>query len=633
MNKILSNTAIDFLTITAFLRGLTPDPIMRMSEWADAHRFLPPESARPGKFSMAVTPYNREISDRLSSSDPAQKIVFKKSSQVGATETGNNWLGYTIDMVPAPMLYVMPTDMMMKDTSKNRIQKMIDSTPRLAAKVSSSKGKDSKNTLLYKEFEGGFVKMVGANSPVGLASTAVKLVYMDEIDRYPLNVSGEGSALSLAETRTISYGATKKLFLTSTPTMEGVSAIDAEFQNTGQRYYHVPCPFCSAKQILKFDQLRYTMKGKSCIAAQYECTACKAAIPERYKTSMLEQGEWIASHPELENGFIYGYHINALYSPYGMYSWANMAEEYEKAQGDAPKMIAFVNTKMGECYKEKEGIKPDHEKLYTQANLDTNPCKANIAMASVVFLTCGVDVQADRLELEIVGWMPNRQSQQIDYRVIPGDTDGEDVWNELAELLKTYWKREDDYTLPIRMMAVDSGFNTKKVYGFVNKYPASQVVPVKGRDTLETMFSAPRSVDFTRMGKKIGTKKLYNVGISVIKGEVYGFLKQQINTETGEVPPGYCWFPKRHLEYFKGLTAEELSIIVNKKGHSTYQWVKKEDRNEPLDCRVYARAAAAIIGMDRWDDARWQREFLTHAIPPVLVTTKKVVRKKSDFWK
>lgn len=630
---IEQNNDIDFVTIAAFLRGLQPDPLMTVSEWADNYRFLPSESARPGKFNMNVTPYMREIANRLSPSDPAVRIIFIKSSQVGATETGNNWLGAIMHLYPAPMLYVMPTDMMMKDTSKNRIQKMIDNTPILQDKISVSRGKDSKNTILYKEFEGGFVKMVGANSPVGLSSTPVKFVYMDEIDRYPLNVSGEGSALSLAETRTLTYGGTKKIFLTSTPTIDGISAIDAEYKNTSQRHYHIPCPHCNHMQVLVFEQLRYTITGKHCTNAEYQCISCKNMIQERYKTSFMEKGQWIPENADYESIYSYGYHINALYSPYGMYSWMNMAEEYEKAKNDPPKMIAFMNTKLGETYKPKEGIRPSWESLYERSQQVDNICQTNVVMSNVVFITAGVDVQPDRLEVEIVGWMKNKESQSIDYRIIPGDTDGQDVWNELAELIKTQWKRSDDYTLPLRMMAVDSGFNTKRVYEFTNKYPAREVVPIKGRDSLDTMFSAPRTVEFTRSGKKIGTNKLYNLGVSIIKGEIYGFLKQKIDEETGEIPRGYCWFPKRNVDYFKGLTVEELCLVVNKKGAAVYQWQKKpKDRNEPLDCRVYARAAAAIVGADGWTDERWDKEFLLGAVSPIKTPVKKPERKKSKFW-
>ena len=31
----------------------------------------------------------------------------------------------------------------------------------------------------------------------------------------------------------------------------------------------------------------------------------------------------------------------------------------------------------------------------------------------------------------------------------------------------------------------------------------------------------------------------------------------------------------------------------------------QRERNEALDCRVYARAAAWILGADRWSEAQW----------------------------
>lgn len=612
-------------------RGLKPDPLITVSEWADDKRMLPPESARPGKFSMSVTPYNKEISDRLSVTDAAQEIIYKKSSQVGASETGNNWVGYCMDVAPASFLYIMPTDAMMKKTSKRSIQRMIETTDVLHKKIGPAR-RDGTNTITEKYWEGGSLTMIGANSPVGLASTPIRNVYADEVDRYPQNVGGEGSVLVLAKTRQISYGATKKAFITSTPTIKNQSIIDSEFEKTGQRYYHVPCPFCKEMQVLNFTQVRYT--SGSFDQVYYECGFCKEPIAERHKPWMLKNGKWIPKYPERENGIMYGYHINALYSPYGMYSWADMAKDYEEAKNDIAKMIAFTNTKLGESY-EEAGEKPNWEQLYERAE----DYPANKPWASIAFITAGVDVQADRLEVEIVGWMKGKISQSIDYRVIIGDTAKAEVWDELTKIVNETWIRDgDNAIMPLRLMAVDTGYNTEKVYEFTRKHSVSKVIPIKGRDKLQSFVSVPQSVEVAKAGKKIGKIKVWGIGVSLLKSELYGFLKQQIDYETGEIPNGYCHFPKRETAYFRGLTAEEIVQVTNKKGFDEYVWVKKYKRNEPLDCRNYARAAAAVAGMDRWNADRWQREGLAYetAPPEELLPIPKPRPeqkiKKNSFW-
>lgn len=623
-------TADDIIVVSGYLKGIMPDPVLSVREWADTHRMLPDTSARPGKFSSDFTPYVKEVMERLSVGDPAQKIIVKKSSQVGFTEVGNNWLGYVIDVVPAPMLYVMPTDTMMKDTSKNRIEKMIESTPTLAAKISTKRARDKGNTLMYKEFQGGFVKMVGANSPVGLASTAVRFVYMDEIDRYPLSVGGEGSAEGLADTRTITFGVRRKSLLTSTPTIKGQSAIDERFETTGQRYYHVPCPFCNQEQVLKIEQLRYEPGKYSDV--KYECQHCQTLIDERYKTRMLRGGRWIPRYPEREDGLTYGYFINALYSPSSWYPWSQLAKERDECQNDIPRKIVFTNTKLGEAYEETAGDKPEWENIYDRAEDYTE----GKLFADVAVLTAGVDVQLDRLEIEIVGWMAERRSQSVEYLQLIGDTSKDEVWEELGKLLTRTWLREDDAVLPLRLMALDTGYNTHKCYEFSTKHGLSRVAPIKGRDNLDMFFTPPKAKDVVKAGKKVGKIKVWGVGVSLIKTEIYGVLKLQVDRETGEIPPGYCHFPRRDPAYFRGLTAEEVVRVTNKKGFDQLVWHKKYKRNEPLDCRVYARAAAAIVGIDRWNTERWVRESNNYPKaekePTPAVPASSNRKKKSSFW-
>lgn len=615
---------IDYSVLGGFFRGIKPEPILKVSEWADQFRILPQVSAEPGHFRTSRTPYIKEIADKLSRTDPAQKIIVKKGSQLGFTEIGNNWVGYTIDISPAPFLYVMPTDQLMKSTSKNRIRPMIDAMPKLGLKIKPAKSKDSGNTILEKEFEGGFLKMVGANSPVGLASTAVRNVYGDEIDRMPLDVGGEGSAIALFETRTATFGSRRKIFLTSTPTRKGQSAIDNEYEKTGQREYHVPCPHCGVFQTLKFIQLRYA-KGNY-LETKYECEHCHELILERYKTLMLSKGMWIPKFPEKEDGVTFGYHINAMYSPYGWYSWAQMTQDYEESEGDIPKRITWTNTKNGECY-EHEGEAPQWELIYAQRE----QYKVGTVKQDVAFITAGADVQADRIEVEVVGWMKGKRSQSIDYRVIMGDTTQDATWDKLQMLLSEMFIRQDGAQMQVNIMAVDTGYNTSYAYDFCTRPGcAGRVIPVKGKDELSMIYSPPKAVQYTRQGKAMNTVKVFHVGVSMVKSELYGFLKK-VKNEDGTYPLGFCHFPEYGTDYFRGITAEKLERKVNKKNYNVFQWVKTYKRNEPLDCRVYARAAASIFGMDLFNDDHWSHLNM-NAGPIVAVTKKEKKKKTSDFW-
>jgi phage terminase large subunit GpA-like protein len=44
----------------------------------------------------------------------------------------------------------------------------------------------------------------------------------------------------------------------------------------------------------------------------------------------------------------------------------------------------------------------------------------------------------------------------------------------------------------------------------------------------------------------------------------------------------------------------------DQRGVTRLEWRQLRERNEALDCRVYARAAAWIAGADRWTEAKWR---------------------------
>jgi phage terminase large subunit GpA-like protein len=594
--------------------GLRPDPQLTVSQWADANRKLPKKSsAEPGPWRTDRTPYLREIMDCFSSTSDVEEVVFMKGAQVGGTEAILNAIGYIIDNSPGPTLFVQPTVDLAKRASRQRIDPLITITPCVAAKVAPSRARDSGNTQLSKEFPGGQLVITGANSAVGLRSMPAQNAFLDEIDGYPVDVDEEGSPIELVEARQRTF-ARKKNAKVSTPTIDGRSAIQSAYQESDQRRFYVPCPDCGEMQPLEFNQLVWTRLGLKPEQAVYECRACFYPIQNHQKTQILAAGEWRAEKPE-RSGVQRGYHLSALYSPVGWMSWGDIAKKFVRSYKNPEKFRVFVNTVLGEAWKSVSEA-PEWEPLMQRREMYA----LRTVPAGAMFLTAGVDVQKDRLVYEVVGWGRGKTSWSIDFGELPGDTADlkNGPWSQLNELLARAFPHASGLSMPIAMMGVDSGFNTQQVYSWTRQFPMSRVVALKGRDYGGVLVGSPTPVEVTVNGRKLkrGARVWATCG-PIAKSELYGFLKLALPTDGSEPPHGFCHFPQYAEEYFKQLTAEQLIPHRTKKGFIRLEWELMPGRqNHALDCRVYARAAAFLAGLDRFTDSDWTAREKVFAPPP-----------------
>lgn len=617
-----------------------PEPLLTVSEWADEHRVLSRKSSsEPGRWRTDRTPYLREIMDCLSVFHPCKKVVFKKASQIGGTECGNNWLGYVIDHAPGPMLLVQPTVDLSKRNSRLRVEPLIEESPSLKSKTKSLKSRDSSNTVLQKDFEGGTLVMTGANSAAGLRSMPARYIMFDEIDAYPRDVEGEGSPVSLALARSRTFSR-RKAFFCSTPTFDGDSIIDDEFELSDKRFFKVPCPECKKFQVLEFKHLEWPESKPE--EAQYCCKHCGVLIDEKFKTKMLSGGKWVKTNPESKTP---GFHINSLYSPVGWFSWGEIASDYVEAKKQfeqekkTEKMKTFTNTVLGLSYKEP-GDAPEWKRLYFRRE----QFKLGVVPSGAMFLTCGVDVQKDRLEAEVIGWAPGFENWSVDYQVFNGETSDEKVWGDLANYLEKTFETEEGGAMPIQLCAIDSGFNTQHVYNFCRKYPPTRVVPVKGVDDLPVLIAQPRQVDVKVKGKPKVRRgvQFWKVGVNHIKAELYGWLKADPPLDGEQMPNGFCHFPEYDEEYFKQLCSERAVIRRDRKNRNIIEWVKSRERNEALDVRIYNRAAASLVGIDRFRPKDWERFRVQGLAKPLESShnrnatpkkpSRKRTKKKESFW-
>ena len=594
----------------AWREGLVPDPLLSVSEWSDRHRMLSSKaSSEPGRWRTSRTPYLKAIMDCLSPTSPVERVVFMKAAQLGATEMGSNWIGYVIHHAPGPMMAVWPTVEMAKRNSKQRIDPLIDESSILRELIAPARSRDSGNTILAKEFRGGVLVMTGANSAVGLRSMPVRYLFLDEVDGYPIDVDGEGNAVALAEARTRTFSR-RKIFIVSTPTIAGVSTIEREYEASDQRRYFVPCPHCGHRQWLRFEQLRWERgeDGNFPDTAAYVCESCEVPIPEHHKTWMLEHGEW---RPMAEgNNRTAGFHLSSLYSPIGWRSWRDIALAWErsisKESGSSAEIKTFKNTELGETWVE-EGEAPDWQRLLERRE----DYRIGAVPIGGLLLTAGADVQKDRIEVSVWAFGRGKESWLVEHRVLMGDTARNEVWQSLAEVLRETWTHETGCQMPLSRLALDTGFATQEAYAFVRQVRDSRLMAVKGIARGAALVGTPTAVDATTGGKKLRRGiKVFSVAGGIAKLEFYNNLRKAPEVAEDGVtiryPAGFVHLPKVDAEYLQQLCAEQLVTRRDRNGFAIREWQKMRERNEALDCYVYARAAAAAAGLDRFEDRHWR---------------------------
>ena len=570
----------------AFLAGLKPEPILTVSEWADEHRMLSSKaSAEPGPWRTGRTPYLKEPMDCLSSSSPVQRVVMMFAAQTGKTESGSNWLGYVIHHAPGPMLLVQPTLDMAKRLAKQRLESLIDETPVLRDRIGPARSRDSGNTMFSKEFPGGIMVLTGSNSATGLRSMPCRYLFADEVSSWPQDVDGEGDPLTLAERRTTTF-ARRKILMTSTPTVKGVCRIEAEYERSDQRRFYVPCPSCQAMQWLQWRQVKWEQDRPETV--RYECEHCRERFTEVHKARLLAAGEWRPTAPG--DGRTQGYHLSGLYSPLGWLSWSEMVDDFLRAKHDAPLLKTFINTRLAEPWEENAGSKVNADALMERVEA----YEAGVVPDGVLLLTCGVDVQDNRLAVSVWGWGREEEGWLVHHSEVWGDPTRTEVWKQLDQIVMGEWKRSDGQVLKAVATCVDSGgHNTGEVYMYARDRRQVNVVAIKGASMRnKPPIGKEVKVDLNLKGRilKRGAS-VFSVGTDTIKDTLFGRLR------FNDPGPGFLHFGKAATpEFFEQLTAERKVTRYSRNGMPSSEYVKATNaRNEALDTAVYAYAGLHLI--------------------------------------
>jgi phage terminase large subunit GpA-like protein len=561
---------------------LCPPPPMSISEWADAHRVLGPSSPLPGRWRTDTAPFLKEIQDSLGPHSGVERVVVMKAVQIGLTEALLNVAGYYLAHVAAIVMVVEPNLEVCKRLSRQRVEPLIELCAPLEAIVAKAHGKGGNEMSLKTCRNGGVLAIASAQSAAALRSLPARVVLCDETDAY-LKDLGEGNPFDLAAARTTTFGSLRRVAAISTPTEAGLSLVAALFEETDQRRWMMPCPRCAYEQTLVWEGLRWEPGQPE--TARYRCEGCGHEIAPEDKARMLAAGFWRATKIAPVN--VRGYHINALASPW--VRWSELVAQWDAAQTSVERKKTFHNLVLALPWQEQAQEIPTSEVLMARAE----PYPEGTIPPGGCFLTAGVDVQLDRIEVELVAWGRDYESWSIGYFVLYGDIAEPVVWHRLDEVLSRSWPHVSGLPMQIQAACVDAGFSTSEVTQFTRHRHGRRVFATKG---MVQGFGKPI------FPRRAGWTKDKHTIYSISSDECKSWVTSRMRIE--KPGPGFMHMPiSRERTWYEQLVAERLVVVKGQR-----RWVNPlRQRNEALDCRCLAVAALhsrllAGVDLNQWCD-------------------------------
>lgn len=597
-------------------RLLEPKPNWNVWQWAEHKRWVGKGvSAKTQEgaklYSTADAPHQRAPQESVT--DPAVQItVLVMASQIGGkTEICNNVIGYHMDHAPRNCVIMYPTIDSAEKYSKRKFAPMAAATPALSAILKPARSRDSGNTILSKDFLGGSVYFVGANSAPSLRGASGAVLLGDEIDSIDINACGEGDPVELLWRRGESFKNVVKV-LASTPTLKGASAIWKWFELSDQQYWLVPCPKCGTFQQLKWTQIQWP-EGKP-EQSVLVCSSCAAALDDKQRLEMYFNGQWRASAPFKG---IRGYHLNGIYCPWPAQKGFEgrlhqMVVDSIRAQESTKKKMVWTNTFLCEPFEEESSEPMDVGPLLKRGENYTPQSLPN----DIILVLATVDVQKTWLQVQVTGLGLDEETWGIESKTIEGDPEQDDVWQDLADVLSGSYTRADGLILPITAAAIDMRHKPTRVVRFVQKSGLPRIYPIYGVAGGQTLLVTTRFSKHYRLRTyAVDTKMAKDAVFSRLAVEDPGprymhFPAKRANTDVGVTDYGF------NPEFFAQLTAEVLRTRYNH-GYAHQFYEKIRDRNEALDLSVYFLAAVDILRPNLTAISKRQKPPGQDGTPPV----------------
>jgi phage terminase large subunit GpA-like protein len=597
----------------AMAEVLHPLDPMLPSEWATVHLIVPDGPRKLDRWDVGLTPYIVEPLDLTSTDSLVNEFCVMKSAQTGFTTMLLAAIGHTIALDRADCMIVQPTDSALSDFNRKKLQPTIEETPATRLAVARQTSRSASGSTIYEKRFGRFTLTLAlASSSADLRSKTIEKAFLDEVDEYPDDLDGQGSPLSMVEARQESFlrEGTWKRILISTPTIKGSSVIEAAFEASDKRRWHVRCPHCQGEFVFAFDT-NFHFAPTWPFKAYYSCSSCGGVIEEQDRSRMVRAGRWIATAPA--PGRKPGFHFDALSSPF--VPWDKVAERYVDAAGDPQKLKAFYTLTLGLPFEMKgDAVSIDILMLRREEGL-----KRGHIPAQGVILVASADVQGKGIWFEVLAVARTRETWVVDAGFIDGSTEHPDGDAFLAlrdRVLDKEWPAAFGRARKVDVLGIDSGFRSQQVYSWARTHqrinPMARgmrvILPLKGKDGWDRpALGQPTDIDIDFAGKRVSRgAKVRVVGTFGLKAAFYDDLsKEGVKSGKASDPSGYCHFPGWIDEgYFKQLTDEYLDEQTYR-GRTKRVWKQRYKDNHFLDVRVYNLALLSYIGFDKMDDEDW----------------------------
>jgi phage terminase large subunit GpA-like protein len=571
------------------------------------------------------------------------QVVVKATSTSASSGIGVNSRLYKIANSPRDAITVLPDDDLAKDYLENKLRATILASPKIhhLTEVSVTGTSKRGNTQHVMKSLGCKDFFCGSHSTAKLDSRHVQDLLCDEVDRFSIDSSGQGHALKKAMTRVKAFDNSHVLAIGS-PGNAATSQMKELWEQSDQRYFHVPCHKCGDAAPLHDNNIvydRYTDNGlilpKNVF---YCCPFCKSHWGEAEKRANTLN---LWEEPTREFNGIVGHYIPGVYSMMENSSMENIIKRYLVAEldaknGDQNAMKVWVNTDRGWFYEYQSDHDLSVEILKKRESGKSTSCKPyqrGTVPDGVIFLTMATDKQHDRLHVLVCGHGKGGEIWVIDRRIFYSQFKTHDsldpVWDELYEYESQPFKHSNGRRLFIKISSVDGKDVPQPAYDYVkgdiklfNKdgdvitrpaYNGTKRIVINGASwggEDKQIFTNPKKVEFK--GSQNNTKLnrhglgIYQVGTHRAKNELTENLKLD-----------GCGSNRIHFyqgiedDFCNQLLSEQL-IPINPRQQ---RWVKKSGRpNEDFDTMVYnlhARICVLSTNKNRAENllAKFQREL------------------------